>query len=282
MNWQSEVLIEGEAEGEVLFLEAPISFWGGVDPETSKITLMGHPQYGEAIAGKMLAIPDLIGSSSSSAVLLELLHRKEAPKALILGMRDAILPVGVVAARQMNWSSIPVVVLRDPSFKTGDIISISRTGLIEKTLEIRLAEDDDVDAVRACAEEAFQQYVDAIGKKPAPMVADFDAFIDAGCVHVATDASGDVIGYIIFFPLEGDMFLENVAVKHSAAGKGVGKRLISLCEKEARLSGCDTVKLYTNEKMTGNISLYPQLGYRETDRRTEDGFKRVFFEKELR
>jgi len=41
------------------------------------------------------------------------------------------------------------------------------------------------------------------------------------------------------------------------------------------------VHLYTNEKMTDNLSIYPRLGYVEVARRHEDGFDRVFFEKRL-
>ena len=75
MSWQADVLFEGEASGEVLRLESPISFWGGVDPKTSKIVLAGHPQNGELIENKILVIPALVGSSSSSAVMLELIYK---------------------------------------------------------------------------------------------------------------------------------------------------------------------------------------------------------------
>jgi hypothetical protein len=33
--------------------------------------------------------------------------------------------------------------------------------------------------------------------------------------------------------------------------------------------------------MTENLSIYPRLGYVEVARRSEDGFNRVFFEKQL-
>jgi hypothetical protein len=33
--------------------------------------------------------------------------------------------------------------------------------------------------------------------------------------------------------------------------------------------------------MTENVALYTRLGYTETDRRTEDGHRRVFMEKRL-
>ena len=130
MSWQADVLFSGEARGEVLRFDAPISFWGGIDPVTSKVTLAGHPQCGLPVVDTILVIPRLIGSSSSSAILLELSYANMAPRALILGGRDAILPVGVVVARQMNWPTIPVMVLTDPPFETGETLSIEHDGLI--------------------------------------------------------------------------------------------------------------------------------------------------------
>jgi GNAT superfamily N-acetyltransferase len=66
-----------------------------------------------------------------------------------------------------------------------------------------------------------------------------------------------------------------------AAGCGVGKTLIGFCENAARQRGMNAVHLYTNEKMTDNLSIYPKLGYVEVARRTESGFNRVYFEKSL-
>ncbi len=123
-------LIPGTVTGTALRLDAPISFWGGVNPQTSEITLAGHPQRGTTIAGTILIIPQLIGSSSSSAVMLELCHAGMAPAALILGSRDAILPVGVIVARQMGWPAIPVFVLPDPPFQTGDVLTLTADGAL--------------------------------------------------------------------------------------------------------------------------------------------------------
>lgn len=75
------------------------------------------------------------------------------------------------------------------------------------------------------------------------------------------------------------MHLENVAVAPECQGHGLGKRLIGHCEQTARALGCAAVELYTNEKMTENLSLYPAMGYVETGRRREDGFNRVYFRK---
>jgi len=146
---------------------------------------------------------------------------------------------------------------------------------------IRQALETDEPAVRACAEDAYEQYVAAIGKKPAPMVADFSTLIASGFVYVAVEEKANVIGFIVFFQKGDHVLLENVAVRSSATGRGVGKCLIALCEDEAKRSGAKSIKLYTNEKMTENLSIYPHIGYREIERKTEDGFNRVYFEKLL-
>ena len=146
---------------------------------------------------------------------------------------------------------------------------------------IRPAVTADEAAVRGCAEAAYAQYVIAIGRKPAPMAADFAGQIADGVVHVAEGADGSVLGFIVFFPRGDLMFLENVAVAETAAGQGLGRALIGFCEAEARRLGLAGVQLYTNEKMAANLSIYPHLGYVETERRTEDGFNRVYFEKRV-
>ena len=146
---------------------------------------------------------------------------------------------------------------------------------------IRLAVAADEQAVRDCAEQAYERYVAAIGRKPAPMVADFAAQIADGQVFVATDAEGGLLGFIVFYAEADHMALENVAVRPSAAGRGIGKALIGFCEAQAQARGLARVHLYTNAKMTGNLSIYPRLGYVEVDRRSDNGFDRVFFEKGL-
>ena len=106
---QGEVLIDGAAEGPVFCMAKPISFWGGIDPKTGKVTDPRHPDCGASVASTVLALSETIGSSSSSAVMLELLAVGLAPRALLLGRPDAILTLGVVVAREMGMGSIPVL-----------------------------------------------------------------------------------------------------------------------------------------------------------------------------
>lgn len=124
------VLMDGEAEGEVMRLEVPLSFWGGVDPATGVVTQPRHPAHGESVAGKVLAMRRTVGSSSSSAVMLELIHCGKAPAALLLGEPDAILALGVVVAREMGYATIPVIQCDIDALESGRRVRIRAHGRV--------------------------------------------------------------------------------------------------------------------------------------------------------
>lgn len=110
MVLKGEILIPGgEAKGKCLALSAAISFWGGVDPRTGMIIDARHPERDRTIAGTVLALPGTIGSSSASAVLLELVHAGNAPAAILMDAPDAILLLGLVVAREMGWPTPPAL-----------------------------------------------------------------------------------------------------------------------------------------------------------------------------
>ena len=98
--------------GPGLVLTAPISFWGGIDPASGMIADPRHPQHGVPVSGTVLFVPGTIGSSSASAVLMELVHLGKAPAALVLHQPDAILLIGLICAREMGWEA-PVAVRLD-------------------------------------------------------------------------------------------------------------------------------------------------------------------------
>jgi len=75
--------------------------------------------------------------------------------------------------------------------------------------------------------------------------------------------------------------IENVAVDPIQHGYGFGAQLLQFAEDEAIRMGLGQITLYTNIHMTENLSFYPSLGFRETGRRREDGFDRVYFAKSL-
>ena len=112
------------------------------------------------------------------------------------------------------------------------------------------------------------------------MLADYDAAIRAGESWVLED-KGEVLGVLVLRPLQDHLFVETVAVRPDRQGGGLGRRLMAFAEKEAGRLCLDEVRLYTNEKMRENFSFYGGLGFEETGRRTEDGYRRVFMRKRL-
>lgn len=104
------VLVGGEATGEAMVLDSPLSFWGGYDPTTGTIIDAAHPQHGQSLAGKVLSMAHGRGSSSSSAVLAEALRLGTGPAAIVLGEPDQILVTGVLVARVLYGVACPVVV----------------------------------------------------------------------------------------------------------------------------------------------------------------------------
>ena len=103
-------LLPGSAQGRVLKLPS-LSLWGGVDPASGKLTDPALPHCGESVKDRVLLIGEPVGSSSSSAVLLELLHAGNAPAAIVLGRADAIVALGVLVARERGWATSPIVVM---------------------------------------------------------------------------------------------------------------------------------------------------------------------------
>lgn len=105
-----KLLLPGAGEGPVLKLPT-LSLWGGVDPLSGRLSDPALPHCGDSVKGRVLMIAEPVGSSSSSAVLLELLHAGNAPAAIVLGRADAIVALGILVAREMGWATIPLAVM---------------------------------------------------------------------------------------------------------------------------------------------------------------------------
>lgn len=109
---EARTLVPGEATGEVLLLEEPLSFWGGIDPATGAIVDVHHPQLGSNVTGRVLVMPGGRGSSSSSSVLAEAIRARTAPAAIVLLEPDPIVALGAIVARELYGTDVPVVVGR--------------------------------------------------------------------------------------------------------------------------------------------------------------------------
>ena len=130
------VLVAGTAAGEVLRLDEPLSFWGGVDPVTGRITDLRHPQVGQSVAGRILIMPFGRGSSGGSSVIAEGIRAGTAPSAILLLEPDEIVTLGAIVADELYGESIPVVVLaqdRHSLLRTGQQATVAPDGSVVGT-----------------------------------------------------------------------------------------------------------------------------------------------------
>jgi GNAT superfamily N-acetyltransferase len=145
----------------------------------------------------------------------------------------------------------------------------------------RQATASDLPAIRQVVRAAYARYLDRMDRPPAPVSNDYRAEAGAGQIWVLGEPVVGVIVLIGQDDQDDGLLVENVAVSPAAQGTGIGRRLMEFAEQRAIALGLRSLSLYTNEIMSENLAIYARLGYRETGRRTEDGYRRVFMEKLL-
>jgi ribosomal protein S18 acetylase RimI-like enzyme len=146
---------------------------------------------------------------------------------------------------------------------------------------IRPARIQEAGAVRTLVREAYARYVGRIGREPAPMLVDYEAAILAGEAWVLVEGE-ETSGVLVMRPENDHLFVETVAVRPDRQGSGLGRKLMAFAEEAARGRGLHEIRLYTNEKMEENLPFYRSLGFEETARRLDEGYRRVFMKKRLR
>lgn len=145
---------------------------------------------------------------------------------------------------------------------------------------LRRAVGSDARVMYDIAQAAYARYVPRMGRRPYPMDMDYDAAVaDAESWVAVVDAS--VVGFLVLVDEADAMLLENVGVLPSHHGRGIGRTLLELAEARALASGHSRIRLYTHVTMVENQALYERIGYVETDRGGDEGFVRVFYEKDL-
>lgn len=146
---------------------------------------------------------------------------------------------------------------------------------------VRPATVDDVAAIDTVVDAAYARYLPRIGRRPAPMTVDYHQLVaHTDHAHVLVDEHV-LVGVLIIVVHADHLLIDNVAVAPDAQGRGYGRTLLAHAEHIARTRGLVQMRLYTNAAMTENLTFYRRLGYQEVDRRSEDGFERVYFHKQL-
>ena len=103
-------MVGGYAEGEAIVSSEPVSFFGGIDPQTGIVVERGHALEGECITGKVFIFPSGKGSTVGSYVIYRMKKVGTAPVAIINRETEEIIATGCV------MSGIPLVdeLDRDP------------------------------------------------------------------------------------------------------------------------------------------------------------------------
>ena len=92
-------IAKGKGKGELIVSDEPISFLGGVNPETGEVIDLK----GEIIKDKVLFIPGGKGSTVGSYVIFQMMKNNTAPKAIICLNAEPIIATGAI------MSDIPMV-----------------------------------------------------------------------------------------------------------------------------------------------------------------------------
>jgi len=116
---KGRLIYKGNGEGKALVTSMPISFYGGVDPNTGVVIEKGHELQGQNVKDKILVFPQGKGSTVGSYTLYRMKKNNTAPAGMINRECETIVAVGAII------SEIPCVDKIDTSkINTGDHVKI--------------------------------------------------------------------------------------------------------------------------------------------------------------
>ncbi|MGQ9565411.1 MAG: DUF126 domain-containing protein [Candidatus Bathyarchaeales archaeon] len=95
---KGRTIVPGKQRGKALVSAKPISFLGGIDPDSGKIVEKNHDLAGESIKDKILCFPCGHGSTVGSYVLYSLASKGFAPRAIVNQTADPVVVVGAIIA----------------------------------------------------------------------------------------------------------------------------------------------------------------------------------------
>ena len=132
----AQVLNRGEARGEAMVLDEPLSFWGGFDPRTGTIVDRHHPQQGSCVAGRFLILPESRGSAGTPGGIAEAIRCGVGPVGIVLGKADVNVAVGAMVAAALYGVDVPVLVIGEAArahLRTGQSLEADWDGHVRIT-----------------------------------------------------------------------------------------------------------------------------------------------------
>lgn len=101
--------VRGNVKAELLWANAPLCFWGTVDPQSGLIRDNRHPLYMQNMSGKVLAFTCPKGSSGTGLVLMEQVRTGCAPAAIINITTDPVVLTGPLIEKHFYQYIMPMV-----------------------------------------------------------------------------------------------------------------------------------------------------------------------------
>ncbi len=86
----------GRAEGLALVSHEPISFFGGVNPDSGVVTERGHELEGTSVKDRVLVFPSGKGSTVGSYTMYRMKRNGVAPAAIVNVECEPIVAVGAI------------------------------------------------------------------------------------------------------------------------------------------------------------------------------------------
>lgn len=137
----------------------------------------------------------------------------------------------------------------------------------ESGTSFRLARLSDEEIVREISAEAYvPAYLPVIGAVPRPANENYSDRIVQGQVWILLCEQSPA-GVLVLERGEEWLTIYSIAVRPSFQRSGLGRLLLDWADLQASIAGVRELRLYTNERMTKNLTLYQRCGYEIISRR---------------
>ncbi len=119
MELKGRIISKGVAEGVALTTSQPISFYGGVDPNTGEVIEKGHELQGKRVKDKILVFPTGKGSTVGSYTLYRMKKGGSAPAGIVNRECETVVAVGAIISEIPCVDKIDILKIR-----TGDLVRL--------------------------------------------------------------------------------------------------------------------------------------------------------------
>lgn len=123
INIKGKTIVPGIVKAEAIVSQMPISFTGGMNPNTGEIREAGHDLLGKSLAGKIVIFPVGKGSTTGSWQFYIAYKKGVAPKGIINAKAEAVVTAAAVI------TNTPMIHLLEKNplevIKTGDTVIIN-------------------------------------------------------------------------------------------------------------------------------------------------------------